>query len=250
MVAILGGTDSGRTYRLTRKAAVRFVGHVGGFLLAGALVIALLIWAQRIMGDSGIKIPVIVPEVVSFAHQPANPGGTVTDYKGYSVNNLIIGMDEPQIDLKVVLAPPSPRVSEEDLSIRDAVVAGLINGKKIQIQAASDTARLGHAQTNRSGEGQAPGRQVDVISIPAGANVAQIAAFRKRISAITEWNRLSQAHPTVLRHRDWYIERTENGGNALYRLRVTGFDGEEQAEHFCRSMAALYLNCLPVETGK
>lgn len=92
----------------------------------------------------------------------------------------------------------------------------------------------------------APVRDVDPDSIPAGTRLAQLGAFESREVAEQEWERLNGRFADYLDGKDRVIQKATSGGRTFYRLRAMGFDDLNDTRRFCSALVAEKADCIPV----
>ena len=85
-------------------------------------------------------------------------------------------------------------------------------------------------------------------SLPAGTRLAQIGAFDDPEAARREWTRIADRHATLFQGKARVIQPASSVGRTFYRLRVQGFDTEDDSRRFCAAVEAPDLRCIPVTT--
>lgn len=85
-------------------------------------------------------------------------------------------------------------------------------------------------------------------SLPPGTRLAQIGAFDDPEAARREWTRIADRHATLFQGKARVIQPASSVGRTFYRLRVQGFDTEDDSRRFCAAVEAPDLRCIPVTT--
>lgn len=85
-------------------------------------------------------------------------------------------------------------------------------------------------------------------ALPAGSRLAQIGAYDDADTARAEWDRVADLHPALFDGKTRVIQPANSVGRTFYRLRVAGFDTEDDSRRFCRAVEAGDLRCIPVTT--
>ena len=85
-------------------------------------------------------------------------------------------------------------------------------------------------------------------SLPSGTRLAQIGAFDDPEAARREWARIAARHATLFDGKARVIQPATSVGRTFYRLRVQGFDSEDDSRRFCAAVEAPDLRCIPVTT--
>ena len=88
--------------------------------------------------------------------------------------------------------------------------------------------------------------EIDPTSLIAGTRLAQIGAFDDMDSARQEWARVAALHPALFEGKNRIIQPANAAGRQFYRLRVQGFDSEDDSRRFCSAIEAGDLRCNPV----
>lgn len=84
--------------------------------------------------------------------------------------------------------------------------------------------------------------------ITAGTRLAQIGAFDDAEQARAEWARIAARHPTLFEGKSMVIQPASSVGRSFIRLRVAGFNTEDDSRRFCRAIEGGDLRCIPVTT--
>ena len=88
--------------------------------------------------------------------------------------------------------------------------------------------------------------EVDAATIPAGTSVVQLGAFDSASVARAEWDRLAPQFRDYFDGKKRAIQKTGSDGRTLWRLRVVGFAGGDEARRFCAELSAQNASCFPV----
>lgn len=85
-------------------------------------------------------------------------------------------------------------------------------------------------------------------SLPPGTRLAQIGAFDDPETARREWDRIATRHAALFEGKARVIQPATSVGRTFYRLRVQGFETEDDSRRFCSAIEAGDLRCIPVTT--
>lgn len=91
---------------------------------------------------------------------------------------------------------------------------------------------------------QAPvATELDPAGLTAGTRLAQIGAFDDVASARSEWDRIALQHAALFEGKNRVIQPANAAGRTFYRLRVEGFQTEDDSRRFCAAIEAGDLRC-------
>lgn len=85
--------------------------------------------------------------------------------------------------------------------------------------------------------------EIDPSTLAAGSRLAQIGAFDDIDSARKEWTRVATQHVALFEGKNRVIQSANAAGRTFYRLRVQGFDTEDDSRRFCAAIEAGDLRC-------
>jgi hypothetical protein len=88
--------------------------------------------------------------------------------------------------------------------------------------------------------------EVDPATIPVGTRLVQFGAFNTADEARAEWVRLQGGFGELMTDKGLVLQPAESGGRTFFRLRATGFEGEDDARRFCAAFVAQSVTCIPV----
>jgi hypothetical protein len=88
--------------------------------------------------------------------------------------------------------------------------------------------------------------EVDPATIPVGTRLVQFGAFNTADEARAEWVRLQASFGELMIDKGLVLQPAESGGRTFFRLRATGFEGEDDARRFCTAFVAQGMTCIPV----
>ena len=85
-------------------------------------------------------------------------------------------------------------------------------------------------------------------TLQPGTRLAQIGAFDDPEAARREWDRVANQHAPLFVGKARVIQPATSVGRTFYRLRVHGFDSEDDSRRFCAAVESGDLRCIPVTT--
>ena len=88
--------------------------------------------------------------------------------------------------------------------------------------------------------------EVDPTTLAVGTRLVQLGAFDDAETARSEWSRLQGRFGELLAAKSMVVQSAQSGGRTFFRLRATGFDGEEETRRFCVALLAENVSCIPV----
>ncbi len=88
--------------------------------------------------------------------------------------------------------------------------------------------------------------EVDPSTIVVGTRLVQLGAFDDAETARSEWSKLQGRFGELLSAKSMVVQTAQSGGRTFFRLRATGFEGEEDARRFCVALLAENVSCIPV----
>lgn len=176
------------------------------------------------------------------------------------------GLDLAAADGTIALDAPASEalpLAEEPVSAVDMALAealGLDVGSLTDIQnTGSDGAGPGLSQSPRplarpssrrlsvvASEPIAGVAEIDPATLSVGTRLVQLGAFDTTEAARTEWASLTARFGDLMSGKSVVLQPAESGGRTFYRLRATGFDGEDDARRFCSALEAEDASCVPV----
>lgn len=102
--------------------------------------------------------------------------------------------------------------------------------------------------TTLSATATASAQEVAPESLPPGTRLAQIGAYDDLETARREWDRVATRHAALFEGKMRVIQTATSVGRTFYRLRVQGFDTEDDSRRFCTAIESGDLRCIPVTT--
>ena len=108
-----GGDPDGIPPLTTRLARLT---HYLGALASVALMIGLMVWGWQLISRDVTGIPVIHALVGEARSTPEDPGGELTSYTGYAVNNVAEGVESVPVD-QVAVVSSEALLTEEDVAM-------------------------------------------------------------------------------------------------------------------------------------
>lgn len=94
----------------------RAVAYAGG-VLSLALIAGIAVWGVRLVLRDVNGIPVVQAVQTDARMRPQEPGGTIADHEGLSVNEVVSGGTAAPVAERVQLAPQEPGLSADDLTV-------------------------------------------------------------------------------------------------------------------------------------
>jgi hypothetical protein len=88
--------------------------------------------------------------------------------------------------------------------------------------------------------------EIDPASLPAGTRLAQIGVFPDPDTARAGWDRIAAGAGALMDGKARVLQPARSGGRDFIRLRVRGFDSEDDARRFCAAIETGDLRCIPV----
>lgn len=222
-----------------------------GLLLTIGLIGAIMVTGTMVKRDGAYNAAIIEAPAGGTKIRPQNPGGLLTRFQNFTLNDIIAGNDAPEAATVTGYAPVGAGLSDVDLSPRARRErARLLNGTSfLQANAASSTpGRTSEAEAiwrsfvpSRSGGA----RRILSGTVVSGTDVAQLGDFPDATAALIKWSQFEKRFPDLFAGVDWYLENAWSGGRMITRLRVTGFGAREIALWFCKELAKADEVCIP-----
>ncbi|HEY0213618.1 MAG TPA: SPOR domain-containing protein [Paenirhodobacter sp.] len=220
-----------------------------------------------------VKVERIEPDPLPEAEPATAPVSQVPQGTALAVQDEVVPIDGPEVmegtsaaqirsaAAEAARVRPVPRtvpVIPENLAARSTTttqaVADALPGVKTSPRPAGrpstirPTARTDSAKPDTAtAVNPAPvakADEIDPLSLPADARVAQIGAFDTVEIARAEWNRVAARTGAAMAGKSRIIQEAQANGRTFYRLRVAGFDGVEASRKFCDTLKAQGVNCI------
>ncbi|MBV8097092.1 MAG: SPOR domain-containing protein [Acetobacteraceae bacterium] len=231
-----------QSYRVPRRRGMdpgtkRLVLIAGG--LGGVLLSTMGLWAVW-NHPSYHPVPVIEPDHHPIRVKPENPGGLQVAGQ----NEEVLSGDAGTKDDK--LAPP-PETPALDV-LKQQEPANTEKPAAPAPEAASPAPPAASASVLEPPH-PAPPPPVPAAPRPAPANptghraFVQLAAVSSEQAARAEWQRLLKKMPDLLAGHQPILLKADKGGQAMWRLRTSGFTDPAQATDFCKRVRAKGLAC-------
>ncbi len=109
-------TDMSGPGRMASKAGVLL--RYAGALMSLALVLGIAVWGYRLVMRDVTGIPVVRAMEGPMREAPENPGGEIALHTGLAVNEIAAMGEAAGPEDRLVLAPPEPGLTEEDLMVQ------------------------------------------------------------------------------------------------------------------------------------
>ena len=243
--------ESGRNFnRGPAKRRFRNFPGLAGIVLTVAMLIALAVFGT--LADLNRSYEAVLIEAPLAAKvRPQEPGGRLTEFQEFTLNEIIAGNDAPEETAVTGYAPSSARLTDTDFSPRvrqerSRVLSG--SDLRNRSSAAASQSRTSEAQAiwrslaPSRGDGT---RKIDASEVIPGTDIAQLGDFPDETAALVKWSTLETRYPDLFAGIDWYVEDARSGGSPITRLRVSGFGAREIALWFCEELESKDETCIP-----
>ncbi len=195
------------------------------------LVVGMGVWS--LTGHRAAGVPTIEADSRPLRVKPDNPGGMTAI--GAS-EQVLSGGAEAVGDLAPAAEKPDPQALRAQ---RQALAA----------PTAPPAAPIPITPVAAPGSDLAPRRETAPANVAAQARpdahgaLVQIAAVDSESGAATEWARLAKKMPDLLGDRRPVVQRVEQAGKAIWRVRTGGFADVAEATQFCQRVRAKGAGC-------
>ncbi|SFR41077.1 Sporulation related domain-containing protein [Yoonia tamlensis] len=259
--------------------------NFAGAGLSLALMLGVGIWGYQLIMRDVSGIPVVRAMEGEMRVLPDNPGGAVAAHTGLSVNEVAAIGEAGGPEDRLVLAPTTAGLAQEDLDAQpiaeaadpraaadlaqseaDAVVAEILEAaSQITAQTPPQTEQIvtisadvpGVARSLRPILRPAALRStpaattnsevaVNSASFTAGTNLVQLGAFPSPELAATQWALIEGQFDTLLSGKERVIQVSDQSSGTWYRLRASGFEDRAEARRFCAALTAEGADCIAV----
>ncbi|MGX9847015.1 SPOR domain-containing protein [Limimaricola litoreus] len=95
-----------------------------GAIVSLALVLGIAVWGYKLWVRDVTGIPVVRAMQGPMREAPEDPGGEIALHKGLAVNDIAAMGEAAGPEERLVLAPPGPGLTEEDLLVQPTAEAG------------------------------------------------------------------------------------------------------------------------------
>lgn len=229
---------------------MRRIPRLAGIFLTLAMLAALVV-AGTMAEQNRTYDAVLIEAPLAAKVRPREPGGQLTEFQEFTLNEIIAGNDASAKATVTGYAPPSAELGESDLSPRARREwFRLLNQPEFRSRSSltPEPARISEAKAIWRSFAPTRGteaRKIEPSAVAEGTDIAQLGDFRNRESALVSWSLLKGRYPELVAGIDWYVEDARNGGRPITRLRVTGFGAREIALWFCEELKAKDQTCIP-----
>lgn len=229
---------------------LRRIPRFAGIILTLAMLAALAVagsMAERNRSYDAVLIDAPLAQKV----RPSEPGGQLTEFQEFTLNEIIAGNDAPGKVAVTGYAPPSAGLGDSDLSPRARRERfRLLNQPEYRTRSSvpPEPARISEAKAIWRSFAPTRGteaRRINASAVVEGTDIAQLGDFPNEESALVSWSLLEGRYPELIAGIDWYVEGARSGGRSITRLRVTGFGAREIALWFCEELDAKDQTCIP-----
>jgi hypothetical protein len=88
--------------------------------------------------------------------------------------------------------------------------------------------------------------EIDPATLAPGTRLAQIGVYPDAEAARAGWDRIAASAGALMDGKARVLQSARSGGRDFVRLRVRGFDSEDDARRFCAAIETGELRCIPV----
>ncbi|MBU3028799.1 SPOR domain-containing protein [Paracoccus marinaquae] len=173
------------------SARIARLTHYLGALASVALMVGLLAWGWQLVSRDVSGVPVIKAIEGEARSAPEDPGGELTSYTGYAVNDVAEGV-EPEPAAQVAIAPMATDLTEEDVAMgrlgavahepaNPSEVPLSFDGEPIMPMSDSEARALAEAQAAASAEAE---RLAMAASDVAQASIIDAPASEGPVNAV------------------------------------------------------------------
>ncbi|TKD18242.1 SPOR domain-containing protein [Rhodobacter capsulatus] len=166
------------------------------------------------------------PAETSAETAPAEPGPVETPAEA---------LVEPATD--TAAAPAEPVIPAD--------VPGVVKSPRPLARPARDIEAEAAAQAVAAAMAGPETVEIKAADLPSGTRVVQLGAFDSPEEARAEWGRISGRFEALMAGKKRIVQEAASGGRSFWRLRVSGFQGVEEARQFCAALVAEGANCIP-----
>lgn len=252
--------------------------NFAGAGLSLALILGVSFWGYQLIMRDVSGIPVVRAMEGDMRVLPTNPGGAVASHTGLSVNEVAAIGEAGGPEDRLVLAPRTAGLAQEDLDAQpiaeasemrataditdaeaDAVVAEILAAS----QTSADTTQIVTIAASVPGVSRSlrpiirPASlqaaadtngevAVNSASFTAGTNLVQLGAFPSPELAATQWALIEGQFDTLLSGKERVIQVSDQSSGTWYRLRASGFEDRAEARRFCAALEAEGADCIAV----
>lgn len=235
----------------------------GGLSVLALLAFAAIVWYAYPTAEEAQEatdLPVVLAEKAAYKFAPDDPGGMKVPHQDSTVfdpldkkdtkrvERLLPGTEEP-IDKDAVLAVEAPKPAAPSAQMQKV---GIATEKVIApVQAAAQPELQKPVQkpaSVKTVETAAPKPAASELSKPAvqaaaatasapvsavGAVYIQLGSYRNTEGAATDWKKLQQKHPDLLKGLDMRTQRVDLGNKGVFNRLQAGKVSETRAKEIC-----------------
>jgi hypothetical protein len=258
--------------------------NFAGAGLSLALILGVSFWGYQLIMRDVSGIPVVRAMEGDMRVLPDNPGGAVASHTGLSVNEVAASGEAGALEDRLVLAPTTAGLAQEDLDAQPIAEADafatttdltqaeadaaldeiLAAANQIEAATTADVSQIvtiaadvpGVARSLRPMIRPASLRTAPVAtngevavnsaSFAAGTNLVQLGAFPSPELAATQWALIEGRFDTLLNGKTRVIQVSDQSSGTWYRLRASGFEDRAEARRFCAALEAEGADCIAV----
>jgi hypothetical protein len=258
--------------------------NFAGAGLSLALILGVSFWGYQLIMRDVSGIPVVRAMEGEMRVLPDNPGGAVASHTGLSVNEVAASGEAGALEDRLVLAPTTAGLAQEDLDAQPIAEADafatttdltqaeadaaldeiLVAANQIEAATTADVSQIvtisadvpGVARSLRPMIRPASLRTAPVAtngevavnsaSFAAGTNLVQLGAFPSPELAATQWALIEGRFDTLLNGKTRVIQVSDQSSGTWYRLRASGFEDRAEARRFCAALEAEGADCIAV----
>lgn len=260
--------------------------NFAGAALSLTLILGVGFWGYKLIMRDVTGIPVVRAMEGDMRVLPDNPGGEVAMHTGLSVNEVAASGEAGGPEDRLVLAPATTGLAQEDLEIAAApatpeaapvqddiaalaeqlaagvapltpltpptnpdAIAGSVPGVSTSMRPVIRPAALRIVAAPAPAAATTSEVAVTDATFPAGTNLVQLGAFTSPALAAAEWDRLQARFGELMVERQRVIQVSNQSSGTWYRLRASGFTDRAEARRLCAALQSENADCIAVVTN-
>lgn len=225
----------------------------GGLSVLALVAFAAIIWYAYPTSEEAQEaadVPVVLAEKAAYKFTPDDPGGMKVphqdstvfdplDNKGKQrVERLLPGTEEP-VDKDAVIKTAEEKPATPDASLKKV---GIATEKVIapEKEPVKETAAKAAAEkpvqkppVAKTAEADTPAAKPVAAASAGGTVYIQLGSYRNTEGAATDWKKLQQKHPELLKGLDMRTQRIDLGAKGVFNRLQAGKLSEARAREIC-----------------